>query len=101
MYLRMQEAIKLSHKVDDDEWFSSKHGLIFAYTCDHFLDIYSRRLELQEKLSSRQLEVLKKYAHHRKGRAEDWNLELRQCIVMEFAAAFVEAESKGGDAEMQ
>jgi len=95
MYLRMQKAIKQYHKVDNDAWFGSKHGVVFAYACDHFLNIYNSRLDLQKKLSEEQLAVLKKYSDHRKSRAKDWNLDSRQCDVMEFAVAFVEAALMG------
>jgi hypothetical protein len=101
MYLRLQNGLKLYHqlhyKVDVDEWISSKQGLIFAYACDHFLDIYSRRLDLQEQLSAQQSEVLKKYAEHRKSRPKNWNIELNERTVMEFAVAFVESETKGNN----
>jgi len=101
MYLRMQKALKQYHKVDDDEWFSSKNGLVFAYACDHFLNIYSNRTDLQKRLPTGQLAVLKEYSDHRKSRPKDWNLDVRQCDVMEFAVTFVEGESEGGDGEMR
>jgi hypothetical protein len=96
MYLRMQEALKQYHKVDDDEWFSSKDGLVFAYACDYFLNMVHSRADLQEKLAEDQRKVLREYALHRAARTKDWDLDLKQCVVMELAVAFVQAGTKGG-----
>ncbi len=52
-------------------------------------------------MSTEQLQVLKRYAEHRQTRSDDWNLERKQCVVMEFAVAYLEGESKGGDATMR
>ena len=101
MYLRFQEAVKEYHKVDDDEWFSSKCGLVFAYACDQFLYVYSTSPDLQEKCTARQLRVLKEYTAHREARAKNWNLELRERDVMGFAVRFYEDGGKGGDAGMR
>ncbi len=98
MYLRRQKAMKEAHKArrgfDYDGWLSSINGMISAYACDHFLNIYETRLDLQEKLSARQLEVLKEYADHRKTRSKDWNEE---SDIMWFAVAFVQGESERSD----
>jgi hypothetical protein len=97
MYLRMQSALKQYHKAKDDEWFSSKAGLVFAYACDSFLNACSSRADLRTSLTQRQLKILQKYADHRSARPKDWNLDLKQCAVMEYAVAVVEAGNKNPD----
>ncbi|MHC4166856.1 MAG: hypothetical protein ACYSWQ_07860 [Planctomycetota bacterium] len=101
MYLRLQKAGKAYFKFTNDDWGSSKNGLIYAYACDKFLNTLSSRSELQKEMSTEQLQVLKRYAEHRQNRPEDWNLERKQCAVMEFAVAFFEGEMKGGDETMR
>ena len=96
MYLRLQEGgrIQAPPGFPDDAWFGCKEGLVFAYTCDHFLNVYATRPDLRAGLSGEQRKVISEYVEHRDNRPEDWNIERQQRKVMKFAVRFADLEDE-------
>ena len=97
MFLRLQEGGRMQAPpglLEEGEWFGCREGLVFAYACDHFLNIYATRPDLQAKLSRGQRRVIKEYAKDRKNRPEDWDINRLDHKVMRFAVRFAELEDE-------
>jgi hypothetical protein len=99
MHLRQQSAgIKYFESQfgpygDTSKWAICDHGMILAYACDHFLDLYCSREDLWRTATPAQRQVLERfkvYVEDRSERKRGWSWYGDQLKILRFATDFVQ-----------